>query len=91
MLKVGLVINPIAGVGGRVGLKGSDGEEIQQQALAMGAKPLAESRVRETLSALHDYKDRISWFVPSKQMGENALIEAGFEASEVVHQISDSK
>ena len=48
MLKIGLVINPIAGIGGRVGLKGSDGEAIQAQALSLGADPLAEERTRET-------------------------------------------
>ena len=39
--KIGLVINPMAGIGGKAGLKGSDGEEIQAKALACGVKPEA--------------------------------------------------
>ena len=36
---IGLVVNPIAGLGGAVGLKGSDDPRIQEMALQKGAKP----------------------------------------------------
>ena len=37
--RLGLIINPFSGIGGAVALKGSDGPEIREQALALGAIP----------------------------------------------------
>ncbi|MDK2383781.1 MAG: ATP-NAD kinase, partial [Candidatus Korarchaeota archaeon] len=38
---IGFLVNPIAGMGGRVGLKGTDGEAYRE-ALRRGARPVAD-------------------------------------------------
>ncbi|WP_444998130.1 ATP-NAD kinase family protein [Aliikangiella sp. IMCC44359] len=71
MFKLGLIINPFAGIGGRVGLKGSDGEAIRQKALAMGAPKLSPVKTHNALSQLVDLKDKFEVFTVSGDMGEN--------------------
>lgn len=71
MFKLGLIINPFAGIGGRVGLKGSDGEEIRQKALAMGAQKLAGSKTKITLQEFHSLKDSFEVYTVSGEMGES--------------------
>ncbi len=47
MKRIGFLVNPIAGMGGRVGLKGTDG--VVDAAIARGAEPSAPAKAVETL------------------------------------------
>ncbi|ACL11352.1 ATP-NAD/AcoX kinase [Desulfurococcus amylolyticus 1221n] len=53
IVKVGFIVNPIAGMGGRVGLKGTDGEAYKI-ALERGAQPVSPQRAIEFLNALRN-------------------------------------
>lgn len=80
--KLGLIVNPVAGLGGRVGLKGSDGLEVQRRALALGARPQAGQRAAqalEQLRALRALRTDIELVTCPGEMGEQAARAAGLE------------
>lgn len=78
--KLGLIVNPKAGLGGRVGLKGSDGRRIQRQALALGAVPGALDRAREALLALVWLRDRLEIVTYPGEMGADAVAACDLES-----------
>ncbi len=77
--KLGLIVNPIAGIGGRVGLKGSDGAEIQKQALELGAVPHSLDRAVQALERITHMKDDLQIITCPTEMGEDAVKECGFD------------
>ena len=68
--KLGFIINPIAGLGGSVALKGSDGEGIVQQAIQLGATAKANERATIALELLLPYKKQLIIYTASGAMGE---------------------
>ena len=77
MRTIGLVVNPIAGMGGRVGLKGTDGKAAE--AAAQGATPRAPDRAVQALAALHEVAPDTRLLAAGGVMGADAAREAGFE------------
>jgi predicted polyphosphate/ATP-dependent NAD kinase len=77
MFRLGLIVNPLAGVGGSVGLKGSDGEATALKALALGAEPKANLRTQQALEPLAGLE--IELITYPGEMGEDSARIAGFK------------
>ncbi|MGA1821544.1 MAG: ATP-NAD kinase family protein [Thermoplasmatota archaeon] len=92
MVRIAFVVNPIAGMGGKVGLKGTDG--VIDMAIELGAEPRAPDRAREAVGRLaeaytrHRLKTCITWFTAEGEMGQTVLEEAGIPQwqIEIVHR-----
>ncbi len=80
---IGVIVNPIAGLGGRVGLKGSDGADVVRRALALGAEPRAEARMTATLADLARRVPTLQAVAGAGAMGHGAAHAAGLAAAVV--------
>ena len=78
---LGFIVNPVAGMGGAVGLKGTDGKAILEKAISLGAKPIAARRAETFLAALVEAND-LRLVVGSGSMGAEEAKKCGlaFEA-----------
>lgn len=79
-LKMGFIVNPIAGMGGRVGLKGTNG--VLKEALARGAKPIAPIKAKEFLAKLKELQleGSIKILTCPAPMGKEEVKAAGLKA-----------
>jgi predicted polyphosphate/ATP-dependent NAD kinase len=86
MLSIGLLINPYAGIGGPMALKGSD--DIDLNTVVENNTPcLAQRRAGVALLQLQPYAESIRWLAAPSIMGEQALNDAGFP-TEIVGQLN---
>lgn len=79
--EIGLIVNPIAGMGGKVGLKGTDGDGTVVQALRLGARPLAGERAARALARL--VPDGVTIAAARGAMGGDCARAAGLAVSEL--------
>lgn len=80
--RLGLIINPVAGLGGSVALKGSDGESTAELAKKLGAVAKSNDRAKVALDMIVDRKADIELFTVSGEMGENLC-----QKLELAHQV----
>ncbi|MFX1491801.1 MAG: ATP-NAD kinase family protein [Promethearchaeota archaeon] len=87
--RLGFLINPIAGMGGRVGLKGTDG--LVEEAERLGAQPVAADRAKQFLKTflqLHHEGQDVEWVTCPEPMGAGVLIEAGITPEVIPLELS---
>ena len=93
-MNIGLLVNPIAGMGGRVGLKGTDG--VVDEAIKRGASPVAPGRALEFLRALESVisssklTDELTIITCPGKMGEDVVQEAGLKHKVIEMDIENS-
>ena len=79
---LGLIVNPVAGMGGKVGLKGTDGATLAA-ALERGAEPVAAGRALRSLERLKPARDGLRLVTWAGAMGGAVADRAGLKAEVV--------
>jgi len=84
MVRIGFLINPIAGMGGRVGLKGTDG--VLNEAIKRGATKQAMQKAIEALTSFQTYHDEsVEWITCAHEMGAKAFDAVGLSSYSIVY------
>jgi len=80
VFRLGLIVNPLAGIGGSVALKGSDGKEIVAEARLRGAELRAPQRAHRALAVVSEglSADSLSITTYPGPMGEDMARQSGF-------------
>ena len=84
-LHIGLIVNPLAGLGGSLALKGSDGEELRQRVIELRPeqKRRAAQRVGRALAILRSRHADVHFSAWSGPMGADVLKQLGFSATAI--------
>lgn len=85
-MRVGMIINPIAGMGGKVALKGTDG--VVEEAIKRGARPIAADLARLFLHELSNYAEGedVEFLTGPNGLGEEVLAEFDFPYEVIRHR-----
>ncbi|WP_372424383.1 ATP-NAD kinase family protein [Salinarimonas chemoclinalis] len=86
---IGVIVNPIAGMGGRVGLKGTDGADALARARSLGATPASHARAVRALAKLAPLAGRFRLLACAGAMGADACREAGLDPEILPVSIAD--
>ena len=86
MTRLGFVVNPIAGMGGRVGLKGTD--DVLEEAIERGAEPRAPDRAATAMATFAANAPEATVVTAGSPMGEDAVTAAGLEPTVVYRPAS---
>ncbi len=90
-VKIGFLVNPIAGMGGRVGLKGTD--DVLDKAVKLGAHPIARQKAEEMLQQFCTFPVNhadILWVTCDGDMGNNELETVGITNKQIIYAPSES-
>lgn len=79
MSRIGLIVNPIAGMGGRVGLKGTDG--VVDEARRLGATPVAAGRAGRALARLERCRHELTVLAAPDEMGADLAVSRGLDTT----------
>ena len=86
-LRIGLVVNPVAGIGGAVGLQGSDGVLVQEEARRRSGSPAGQDRLQGFLASLQGILGStiqdIEWLAWGGEMGFQALAAMNVSARQL--------
>jgi len=71
--RIGFIVNPIAGLGGSLALKGTDSPDVVRRALERGAEPVARARAARAIARLSDGREDVSVVAAAAPMGADLL------------------
>jgi len=86
---LGFLVNPIAGIGGRYGFKGSDDPELVALTLRLGAKLISPERAERALKVLHPVRHSMYLVCPPGIMGATIAEKLGFKMKVLPLNISE--
>ena len=89
VFRLGVLVNPYAGIGGALALKGSDGAHIREKALAMGAEKKANEKMAKALSILTALNNKFTIVTAGGEMGEQVCRTLGLPFEVVYHPESE--